>query len=547
MELMSAARNADIIPGSVIEKLRFVIKRNLRRFMLLLIIGQIFLVGAMMQTEEAVYLDVDDWNEDASRQLDMRGPVTSQKDAEIEQLNEDQMPEPEGEYEDESMPPEILSIKFRAEAAYEIAEFELSQSVKVLRRSQGGKLLRMRVMPGLAKVDPEYIEQLQKKFKKFSIHQTNRYSEFVFAARGRIGDPYTASETSGVFKICVPYQYEKPKFALPASERVVDGVTYYRDRAKTAVGSTDVHILRVEPFSNSTRIFPVLANEGIAQKETLSSMSKRYGAIAGINAAYFTPRGDPIGTLIINRRLISSPLYRRSVFGISEDDTLIFGNPDFSGTLKSGNFSIAIDAVNQPRRGEQLVVYTPEYARSTLTPERGVEMVLVKGKIVGIHANDALIPPDGVVISAGGAKAEVLKQLRLGQSVTLDYSIDKPWNTIKHAVCGGPRLVSDGRQDINGREEKFDNSIINGRHPRTAVALTFDGDLLMIVVDGRSKRNVGMKLSELADYLRILGARHAINLDGGGSSSMIIKNRIVNSPSDGCERRISNGILVTNR
>ena len=525
--------------------------------MLLLIIGQIFLVGAIMQTEQVVYKDVEDWSEDDSRQLDMRGPSLSDKDLEIDQLNEDQMPEPDTESEiasesapapeDTQVQPEVLGVKFRSEEAFDIAEFELSQSVKVLRRSQGGKLLRIRVMPGLHAINPEFVALLQKKFDKFSIHQTNKYSEMVFAAHGRIGNPYTASETSGLFRLCVPYQPDKPKFKLPVGEKIVDGVTYYRDRAKTPSGCSDVHILRVEPFSNSTRLFPVLANEGIAQKETLSSMSRRYDAIAGINGAYFTPRGDPIGTLIINRRLISSPLYRRSVFGIAEDDALIFGNPDFSGTLRAGGLSIVIDAVNQPRRGEQLVVYTPEYARSTLTPERGVEIVLVKGKIVGIHDNDALIPPDGVVVSAGGEKAELLKSLRLGQSVTLDYSIDKPWNTIRHAVCGGPRLISEGRKDINGREEKFDNSIVNGRHPRTAVAQTFDGDLLMIVVDGRSKRNSGMKLDELAAYLRTLGTRHAINLDGGGSSSMIVKGRIVNSPSDGSERRISNGILITSR
>jgi len=519
----------------------------LRQLLLLLIIGQIFLVGAVMQTEEVVYKDAEDWSVEDSRQFDMRGPAVSGKDSDIEQLSEDQMPEPESEPEDIVIQPEILSVRFRTEEAFEIAEFELSHSVKVLRRSQGGKLLRMRIMPGLRKIDPQFLEQLQKKFNKFTVHQTNKYSEMVFAARGRIGDPYTASETSGLFRVCVPYQLEKAKFALTAGEKVVDGVTYYRDRPKTGAGCTDAHILRIEPFSRLTRVFPVLAHEGIAQKETLSSMAKRYNAIAGINGAYFTPRGDPIGTLIIDRRLISSPLYRRSVFGVSEDDTLIFGNPDFSGTLRAGDMSIGIDAVNQPRRGDQLVVYTPEYSRSTLTPERGIEIVLVKGKIVGIHANDALIPPDGVVVSAGGEKAELLKSLKLGQTVSLDYSIDKPWDTIRHAVCGGPRLVSDGRRDINGREEKFDNSIINGRHPRTAVALTFDGDLLMIVVDGRSKRNSGMKLDELADYLRVLGVRHAINLDGGGSSSMIVKGRIVNSPSDGSERRISNGILITSR
>ena len=519
----------------------------MKQFLLLLIIGQIFLVGAVMQTESLVYQDAEDWNEDDSRQIDMREPDLADDDKTIDQLSEDQMPEPASGPADIEISPEVLKVSFRTEESYEITEFELTQSVRVLRRSQGGKLLRIRVMPALHTINPEFIAQLQKKFEKFSIHQTNKYSELVFGARGRIGNPYTASETSGVFRLCVPYQHEKSRFSLPVGEKIVDGVTYYRDRAKVATGHTDVHILRVEPFSSSTKLFPVLANEGIAQKETLSSMAKRYSAIAGINGAYFTPRGDPIGTLIINRRLISSPLYRRSVFGVGEDDSLIFGNPDFSGVLRSGKISIAIDAVNQPRRGEQLVVYTPEYARSTLTPERGVEIVLVKGKIVGIHANDALIPPDGVVVSAGGEKAEQLKLLKLGQSVTLDYSIEKPWNTIRHAVCGGPRLISEGRQDINGREEKFDNSIVNGRHPRTAVAQTFDGDLLMVVVDGRSKRNAGMKLDELAVYLRILGARHAINLDGGGSSSMIVKGRTVNAPSDGRERRISNGILITNR
>jgi len=515
--------------------------------LLLLIVGQIFLVGAVMQSDQTIFTDVEDWSEEDSRQLDMRGSSPAGKDAELDQLKEDQMPESEEGPEDIVIQPEILSVRFRSEEAFEVVEFEMSQAVKVLRRSQGGKLLRMRIMPGLRKIDPRFIEQLQKKFARYSVHQTNKYSEMVFSARGRIGDPYTASDTAGIFRVCVPYQIEKARFALAAGEKVVDGVTYYRDRPRTAAGCSDVHILRVEPFSSLTRIFPVLAHEGIAQKETLSSMAKRYDAIAGINGAYFTPRGDPIGTLIINRRLISSPLYKRSVFGVSEDDTLIFGNPDFTGTLRSAGLSIAIDAVNQPRRGEQLVVYTPEYARSTLTPERGVEIVLVKGKIVGIQDNDALIPPDGVVVSAGGEKAELLKSLKLGQTITLDYSIDKPWDTIRHAVCGGPRLVSDGRKDINGRVEKFDNSIINGRHPRTAVALTFDGDLLMIVVDGRSKRNSGMKLDELADYLRALGARHAINLDGGGSSAMIVKGRIVNSPSDGNERRISNGILITSR
>jgi exopolysaccharide biosynthesis protein len=369
----------------------------------------------------------------------------------------------------------------------------------------------------------------------------------LFAANGRIGNPYVATDSAGLFRLSVPFQKHEKIFLLGTGEKVADGVSYYRDRTRINNSFADVHVLRIQPFTDKIKVLPVLANEGIAQKERLSSMVNRYNAVAAINGAYFTSRGDPIGTLIINRQLISSPLYDRSVFGVTDDDTMVFGNPEFDGTFKASDVSLKIDAVNQPRLADKLVVYTPEYARSSLTPAKGLELVLVRGRIVGIHRNDTLIPPDGVVVSASGVKAEALKHLRLGEKVELDYSVEKPWNLIKHAVCGGPRLVSDGKTDINGKEEKFSNSIVYGRHPRTAVAITFNGDLLFVVVDGRSKRSVGMKLEELASYLRKLGARHAINLDGGGSSSMIINGKTVNKPSDGGERRISNGILVTKR
>ena len=508
-----------------------------------------------MQTENASYFDLVGLENADSCHYDMSDGIAKDNGRQIEMLSEDQMPEPDPEpetkkttdSENAASAPVVIKIDFRTEEAYEIVEFDLSHFVKILKRNQGGKLLRMRIIPALSPITLEQLKLLQKKFEKFSIHQTNKYSEMVFSAKGRVGNPYIASETPGIFKLCIPYQLEEGRFILPVGEKVADGLTYYRDRTKVENGYTDVHLLRIEPFADSIKVFPALANEGIAQKEVLSSMSRRYNAVAAVNGAYFTSRGDPIGTLIINRRLISSPLYKRSVFGITEDDTLIFGNPDFSGVLRTGRLSVKIDAVNQPRRGDQLVVFTPEYARSTLTHENGVELVLVKGKIVGIHEKDALIPPDGVVVSAGGSLASEISSLKLGDSVELDYSIDQPWNTIRHAVCGGPRLVENGKASINGKEEKFDSSIVHGRHPRTAVALTFDGDLLLLVVDGRSKRNAGMKLKELAAYLRTLGARHAINLDGGGSSSMIVKGRTVNTPSDGSERRISNGILITNR
>jgi exopolysaccharide biosynthesis protein len=503
-----------------------------------LIIGQLFLVGAIIQSDSKTYTDLEDVESSIEQQYEMQAPdspkiaVKAAKIKAKKQVVKDKIVK-------------VLDISFANKKPFNIVSLELGQKVKIFKKNKGGKLLRLRIMPTLAPFSVEKIAKFKKKFETFSLHRTNKYSEMVLGAYGRIGNPYITSDDSGLFRLNIPYQQKHADFPIPNGRRIADGVTYYRDRVPIGNRKTDVHILRVEPLSDSIKILPVLANEGICQRETLSSMAKRYNALAAINAAYFTSRGDPIGTLIINRHLISSPLYKRSVFGVTEDGGMLFGNPDFSGTLESGNLSLDIDAVNQPRKGNQLVVFTPEYSRSTLTYEKGIELVLVKGKIVGIHSKDALIPPDGVVVSAGGTKAKKIAALRLGQSVKLDYSIDRPWDLIKHAVCGGPRLINDGKISINGKQEKFSNSIVYGRHPRTAVGLTFDGDLIFVVADGRSKRSAGMKLKELAYYFQRLGARHAINMDGGGSSSMIVKNKIVNKPSDGRERRISNGILIT--
>ncbi|NLM16350.1 MAG: phosphodiester glycosidase family protein [Candidatus Riflebacteria bacterium] len=441
----------------------------------------------------------------------------------------------------------LSSVKFRTEEAHGVMEFFFDKPVQILKRNTGISLLKLRFVPALEELAPEVTAQIEEKFNKVTFYYTDSYTELLLATDHKFGTPYTASKENEPFRLCVPFRLEEKGFPLVHGTRIQNGLVYYRDRTPSGNGMSDIHILKIDPFADNLDLIPSLGQGGISKRETLSSMSKRYKALAGINGAYFAANGSPIGTLIINKKLLSSSLYKRSVFGITEDGILAFGNPDFSGTLKAGSLSIEIDAVNQPLSDNSLVVYTPEYVNNTAADPPELTAVLVKGKIVGIYQNDALIPPDGVAVSATGEKAALLSKLSLGQSVKLDYSIQKPWNNIKHAICGGPRLLADGQISINGQEEKFHYSIVKGRHPRTAVGATFDGDLLFVVVDGRSARSKGMTLQELAAYLQKLGVRHAINLDGGGSTSMVINDKTVNIPSDGRERRISNGILITAR
>lgn len=113
---------------------------------------------------------------------------------------------------------------------------------------------------------------------------------------------------------------------------------------------------------------------------------------------------------------------------------------------------------------------------------------------------------------------------------------------VHNALMGSEWIVRDG---VNVTTSDLD--INQGRHPRTAAGITADNKLILFVVDGRQSHSLGMYTTEVADMLISLGAVQGINLDGGGSSTMVFADpypRVINSPSDGSERAVGNSLAV---
>ena len=114
-------------------------------------------------------------------------------------------------------------------------------------------------------------------------------------------------------------------------------------------------------------------------------------------------------------------------------------------------------------------------------------------------------------------------------------------------VSAAPALIRDGVavSDFLDESAKHEAGFSLRRHPRTAVGQRGDGTLVFVVVDGRQPElSVGMSLPELAELLLRLGVSDAYNLDGGGSTTMVIQGKIVSSPSEGTgERPVSDAIL----
>ena len=141
--------------------------------------------------------------------------------------------------------------------------------------------------------------------------------------------------------------------------------------------------------------------------------------------------------------------------------------------------------------------------------------------------------------------------IRPGDTLKVVPRSAPPAPRLAQLAGGWPRLVRDG-ENVAARAHELEGAIhtnIDVRHPRTAIGFNRDSTTLWLVtVDGRSKTSVGMTGVELGDFMRELGAYQALNLDGGGSTTMVVRGRIVNAPSDSTgERPVGDALVLVER
>jgi hypothetical protein len=350
-----------------------------------------------------------------------------------------------------------------------------------------------------------------------------------------------------------------------ASARIRPGVTVQRifDRR----GPNRIRVLRVDP--QGTPVLDVaLANNVLPAHETTSSMARRHGAVAAINGD-FTLRpvdegaGRPVNTFAEDGVLKASPLIWGRNFSISRDEQDIrVGHNNLLTWLtqadsgESWNLS-AVNPVRPDANGFSLwtragqdgfkpprdscaarllpdgtTSWTP--AMDGLTRDYYVDRVVCRWEPLARRGGVVVTAPWG---SANGALMQA--SLVPGESVTYGWSLRR--FGILDTIGGNPTLLEDGQYTIGECTSKY----FCGPNPRTGVGVTADGIVLLVTVDGRQPGySRGMTLREFADLFRFLGATDALNLDGGGSTTMVVNDRIVNKPSGGYERAVGSALLV---
>jgi exopolysaccharide biosynthesis protein len=363
---------------------------------------------------------------------------------------------------------------------------------------------------------------------------------------------------------------------------VHDGVEYAQVEKEISGLKVKMNLLRLD--LKRVRLDVHHALDKAIGLETTSSIATRHGGVAAINSGFFrldkSPwAGDAAGTLLIDGKLQSESEKRRGAIGIingSKKTEVYFGHPLFTASVRGKKFTgMPLNGLNRERRNDEAIAYTPEFGKTTLTDSHGVEMVIRNNRVKQVRINgNSEIPRNGFVLSIEGEDAEsrvsewrVGSYLRLVKGHTLvmyDFQpqIQEEENLLKRFLSfdpkvlfrledvtnGVPQLIKNGKIDITWEQEKTTKSFVETRHPRTAVAKLKDGKFLMIAVDGRSESSGGISLYDLADYLLSIGAVDAMNLDGGGSTTMFLDGKVVNTPSDKeGERKVGDAIVVTLR
>lgn len=353
-----------------------------------------------------------------------------------------------------------------------------------------------------------------------------------------------------------------PRVITDAStiERIAPGLTYGDYHMTTAAGPIVVHVLALAPHHPELSLDAVLSHDALTSSgETISSMGDRTNAIAGINGDYFDigQTNQPVNVAVRDGRLLRTPRKRYALFML-RDGTATIDETTFAGQVQIGDQTDPLTGVNEmlPPRGG-ISILTPEYgpvhpndaiALFSLLPTSGTPPFATYR--IEAQADSSALQPAGyyLAFSADASASELLPNP--GDTVALSGDLDPvPLANLRAAIGGGPLILRHGEwfDDPDGPR----GGSYSMRAPQSGAALAPDGTLFFFQVDGRqSDLSLGVTPREFSSLMRAFGAVRGMEFDSGGSSEMIVRRpgdgrpTVANSPSDGHERPVADGIFV---
>lgn len=313
-----------------------------------------------------------------------------------------------------------------------------------------------------------------------------------------------------------------------------------------------VYVFTADLHHPDVQIQTALAGSIIPGIATVKSIARKhenenYRIAGAVNGDFFID-SQPLGLMVRNGQLVKMGEDWSSIAFTRDKEPRI---DVFSCRLNlhlSGSKTISLTGLNTIRRRGDIVLYTADFGgrtesagpgqsyivnpRGKKLPASGTVTVEIEKKCSVPQDND--IPEKRWILSFGENRAGLTSGLKPGDVCRIQVSLNPGGKDIYQAISGGPRLLRKGKLSVEHKEEGQRKGFDVERHPRTAVGFSRDRRILVLaVVDGRQPGySLGMNLYELARFMLKQGCYEAMNLDGGGSSTMVVNGDVVNRPSD---------------
>lgn len=301
-----------------------------------------------------------------------------------------------------------------------------------------------------------------------------------------------------------------------------------------------IDVIEVDLANPNIKVAPVYGS-AIGTRETVTSMTNKAGAVAALNASFFNMQneGGTFGTIVQDGEIISNPDKQVgwNSFAILRDNTAIIQELGFTGQVHSPyGVSFDLEGINKteywPNNSPAsnysgtIHMFTPawgESSRGQLPGYKGiVEVEVTEGAVTDIRIDQPgkKIPQNGYVLMGHGKGAEFLQDyFQVGDPAQVTYQLT-PNADVEQAIGANYLLVNQGQRVSTSHVENN----LKGRNSRSALGVSQNGKKLYMVSIDKVNSNPGVTLDELADLLIELGSYRAVNLDGGGSTSMVVRN-----------------------
>ena len=349
-------------------------------------------------------------------------------------------------------------------------------------------------------------------------------------------------------------------------------------QSQTSTKKMRVHALTMDLIGHDNVEYRMeIGNDTTLTTERISSIANRKSDVnthyfAGVNADFYITTsyvpeyaGQPHMDCILNGEIASTGYLDAADYGhffMDKNKNMWCDTPtqSFSITFPDGS-SVDLPRINQDIYENEMVLFNCKFGRQTrFAGCTEVQVALAEGQtwavnrpiklIVTSEPNTSGATPissNGAVLSATDTQAAKITSLKIGDTLTANFAITLKDHAIAPDIkeCSGGDVVILKRGQVTFEAPRF----INGRdsnNPRTMFGYNQDrSKMVWCIVDGRSNTSDGSTYPEGADIMTYLGCYDALNVDGGGSSGMYIEPfGIVNTPSDGSERAVSNGLFA---